>query len=204
MLRDRIYTKAVAWLKVLLPLLALVLLSTMFLLARDSKPSLDLTFLDVFDQNNNVQERLNAPIYSGVTSNGDELTMVAREAQPQGEGLTKAFEVRANLIFDSGENIVLTSPTALLREEEDSVLLDGGVRFDSSTGYILDTQTMTASTERTEAESHGPVHGFGPKGTLDAGKMEISPVGPDEDVQIIFTEGVRMVYLRSTEEKDTE
>jgi hypothetical protein len=67
-------TRTVFWLKVLLPLVALGLLSTLFLLARTADPDLALRYADVDVAELSKEEQVAGPAYSGVTRDGASLT----------------------------------------------------------------------------------------------------------------------------------
>ncbi|MCT4559048.1 MAG: LPS export ABC transporter periplasmic protein LptC [Pelagimonas sp.] len=202
MRRDQVYSKIVTGLKVTLPLVALGLLSSVFLLSRAQRTDLDLTFAGTLDEGEVAQQEVNAPFYAGTTSQGDVVTITAQKAIPREEGLIAAEDLRAQVRLVGGGRLVVTSRGAEMREQDQNLMLQGDVEIESTTGYIMNTEAMTVRTDRVEGESHGPVTGKGPDGTLEAGKMRIQPLETTEDVQLLFTEGVKMVYVLQPLEKD--
>ncbi len=188
------YSRIVAWLKVLLPLVALALLSTLFLLSRSNEPALDVPFAEALGAGETARERIGAPFFSGTTARGDALTMTASAARPQGAGVIEADALSARLLLSDGSRIELRSDRATLEDESRSATLSGDVQITSSNGYVLSTDALWSSIERTEAQSLGPVTGSGPHGTLSAGRMRIEEAAGTGDVQFLFTGGVKLVY----------
>ena len=188
------YSRAVALLKILLPLLALGLLSTLFLFSRSREPAMSMPFADSLSQGETASQQLGAPSFAGTTRRGDMLTMTASRARPSGDGRIEADDLSARLILSGGSQIALASATATLIDETSEVELTGGVTIESSTGYTLTTEGLVSSMSDTSARSLGPVSGSGPAGTLEAGAMEITPTENGSDVQLRFTGGVKLVY----------
>ncbi|KUF10656.1 LPS export ABC transporter periplasmic protein LptC [Pseudoponticoccus marisrubri] len=198
---DGWYSQVIAWLKILLPLVALALLSTIFLLSRSADPVSSVPFADALEQGEIERENVTAPYYAGTTARGDILTMTARSARPEGAGRILAETLEARLQLADGSEIRLDAGSATLRDEDRRARLEGGVQVASSNGYTLTTDVLITGLDAVEAESEGPVAGEGPAGTLEAGKMRIVPSESGEDVQMLFTDGVKMVY-QPRKEKD--
>ena len=70
-------TRIVRWLRVLLPLVALTMLSTMFLFSRGSDVESRIPYAEVDAQAAARDNRIVAPEYSGVTGDGAQLTPVS-------------------------------------------------------------------------------------------------------------------------------
>lgn len=191
---DGLYSRVIAWLKILLPLAALALLSTLFLLSRSTEQVLDVPFAEALRGEGVAREHVSAPYYAGTTESGDSLTMTAKSAAPEGEGLIRAEDLAATLRKSDGSEILLNAVHATLSDHDQTALMEGGVRIESSSGYVLNTETLTSAIDRIEAESGGPVQGEGPLGTIEAGKMRIDSIGEDGGVQLLFTEGVKLIY----------
>lgn len=192
--RDGLYSQVVTFLKVVLPLFALALLSTLFLFSKSREPGTNLPFIDAIRQGDIAREQLGAPSFAGTTERGDMLTMTASRARPDGEGRIAAEDLRAKLILSDGSDVQLTSDQAMLVEAAKEIELSGNVRVTSSTGYVVTTPGLVSSIQQTSARSTGPVSGTGPAGTIEAGALEILPTENGEDVQLRFTGGVKLVY----------
>lgn len=195
------YSRMIAWLKILLPMAALGLLSTIFLLSRDADPASRVPFSQVGLEGDVAREQVTEPYYAGVTSSGASLTMTARSARPSDKiaELLEADELDASIVMPDGSQIDLSAPRATVSDRTGEAELTGGVRIQSSTGYTLTTQSMLTSLDRVEAESRGQVNGDGPLGTLQAGRMQITTPQDSADLHLLFTGGVKLVYLPQTE-----
>lgn len=79
---DNLHSRLVSWLKVVLPLAALAILSTLFLVARTINPDDAIPYADV-DVADRVREpRITAPTWAGITSDGAALSVEAAAARP--------------------------------------------------------------------------------------------------------------------------
>lgn len=190
------YSRYVAMLKLALPLVALALLSTIFLFARDTDPAANIPVGTKADLEGRASEMVTEPSYSGITESGAMLTLSADSARPDPEaaGRVRAEALDAAMSFGDGSRIDLSAPRARLDDGEDRLDLQGGVTIRSSQGYTLSTDALSSALSRIFAESAGPVEGTGPAGTLRAGRMTIEEQGSDGDVRMLFTDGVEMVY----------
>ncbi|PYG29187.1 LPS export ABC transporter periplasmic protein LptC [Pelagimonas varians] len=191
-----LYSHVVAWLKILLPLLALGLLSTIFLLSRSNDPVSKVPFASALQRAGDAAtEMVSSPHYAGSTARGDLVTITAQSARPGFEGIIEAEELDARIQMKDGSELFLHSAAATMREDEQRINFRGGVVITSSTGYVVTTQSMVSSIEYIDVESLAPVKGEGPLGTLEASKMQIKAIDEGDDVQMLFTGGVKMVYL---------
>ena len=194
------YSRIVSWLKLLLPLGALALLSTIFLFARSSDPVENLPVATREGLAGRASEMVTSPSYSGTTDDGAMLTIRAESARPDPdtEGRIRAQALDAAMSFEDGSRIDLSAPEATIDDESDAARLTGGVTIRSSQGYRLTTDALDAALTRVEVESDGPVEGQGPSGTLSAGKMRVeAETGEGADtgaVRLLFTGGVDMIY----------
>jgi lipopolysaccharide export system protein LptC len=189
-----LHSRLIAWAKIVLPLLALGLLSTIFLLSDRREPMETVPFAEALQDGETTREGISGPQYAGKTTRGDLLTMSATRARPQPDGSILAEDLTAAMRLIDGGEILLDALSATLPEDSQTARLQGGVRIRSSAGYVLDTEALTTALDRIEAESLGPVSGAGPLGTLEAGRMRITAPGGDGSVQLLFTEGVKLVY----------
>ncbi len=195
------YSRMVAWLKLLLPLVALGLLSTIFLFARNSDPTADLPIATQRDLAGRQSQMVTEPSYAGVTDSGAMLTVRAGSARPdpETENRVVADRLDAAMEFPDGSRIDLAAPGGALDQDGGTLRLEGGVQIRSSQGYTLETDALVSEMERVAVESDGKVRGKGPAGTLEAGRLRIeeSPGAGDEEdgaVRMLFTDGVDMIY----------
>jgi len=194
---DNFHSTAVAWLKVLLPLAALGILSTLFLVSRTIDPEDAIPFAEVDVQDRIREPRLTAPTWAGMTEDGSALTVTAAEARPSdGAGAdANATTLRAVLDMPGGGRAELVAATGRLDLAAGRLIVEGGVVVTTSTGYTLRTEAMAAALDRTGLTSPGPIAGDGPGGHLSAGSMELTASADAPDIHVmVFKNGVRLLY----------
>lgn len=195
--RDGFHSRLVAWLKILLPLVALALLSTLFLLSRSRDQAAGgLTFAQLDLQERAREELITAPRFSGATRNGHLISFVAKTAKPDPEDghIAHADTLSATIDLTGGAHIAFEAGTAVMNTLEEFADLSGGVTINSSTGYQMQSDTLHTSMAEIAAETFGPVTGTGPPGRIDAGKLLLTSDPVTGDVQILFTNGVKLLY----------
>lgn len=190
---DNRYSRFVQFAKIALPLLALGLLSTMFLLSRSVDLDDALPFYEGIEQIAREQQ-LASPKFSGVTSDGSTISVTADSAKPDLTDPRRmtAVKVTADILTQSGSRFMVTSEEALYDGNQDQLNLAGMVRITTSSGYELQTEELSADLAETGLLAPGPVNGTGPSGTLEAGSMELS--GTSGSQVLVFKGGVKLVY----------
>lgn len=194
---DNLHSTVVAWLKVALPLVALAILSLLFLVSRTIDPADAIPFAEVDIEDRVREPRLTQPTWAGVTDDGAALTIAADEARPEnGTSAANANGVIADLQTPDGGSAKLVAARGMLDQNGQALTVDGGVTITTSTGYRLDTEAMTARLDRTSLVSEGAVSGTAPVGKIDAGSMEITQgQGDAASYLLVFKNGVKLLYL---------
>ena len=188
------YSRLVAWLKVLLPLTALGLLSTLFLLSRNIDPAASIPFAETEIKDRLRDEQITAPFFAGTTTGGD-LVSVSAGTMRMGEGQgNRADDLSAQIDLASGTRVVLFSDMGSFDLVDAQSTLEGDVVITTSTGYKVATDALVANFDTLAVESPGPVTANSPIGTLQAGKMLLKRLPGNENVQLIFTNGVKLLY----------
>lgn len=199
---DHAYTRVVRGLKVMLPLVALVLLSTMFLISRKVDPTAAIALSDQAFRDRISGSQLSDPQYDGNTNTGKSMTVTAQSARPDPDvdGKTYGQVVNAVINLDSGEVMTITADTGIVDEEQDLAVFSGNVHLITTDGYDFKTSQLTSLLSKVEGESAGQVTGFGPPGTLEAGKMFVKTNETTGKVELLFTQGVHLVYTKQKDE----
>jgi len=190
------HTRVVGWLKVALPLAALAILSTLFLVARRIDPEAALPYAEVDVEDLAREPRMTAPTYAGLTSDGAALTLSAKEARPVAEGAPAAAAgLRLALDTPDGARTELVAGTAVMDDDTREIVLSGGVVVTTSTGYRLETTEVAAKLDRTGLESRAPVVATGPAGDIRADRMVLSQDNQTPGSYVlVFNGGVQLVY----------
>lgn len=189
---DNRHSRRVAWLKVVLPLVALAILSTLFLVADRRGTGSQIPYSRAELDRIVNEQRIENPNYAGVTDEGSAVTVAARTVRPetgtpermQADGLIGAIEAAG------GGRFSLSAATGTL--DGRVAVFDGDVVLTSSTGYRVESGRLDLLLRRAEVVSDGPVAATGPPGTLTAGAMTLSRTGDHH--LLSFTDGVELVY----------
>jgi len=190
------YSRTVAWLKVALPIAALAILSTLFLLSRDNNSETAIPFADKEIQERMRDQQVTGPFFSGTTADGDQISFSAVKLTTPGglSGANEAEQVLLRAELSSGTRVLITSAKAQVDIAADRATLQGGVEVTTSTGYRLKTTLLTSLLTSLEIEAPNAVTGEGPIGKLDAGSMTMSLPQKGGGAQLLFTNGVKLIY----------
>jgi lipopolysaccharide export system protein LptC len=188
------YSRLVAWLKVLLPLTALALLSTLFLLSHNIDPVASIPFAQSEVEDRLRGQQLTEPYFSGTTDSGDSVSVAARTMMTESAFDNSVTELTARIDLTSGTRVMLFADAGEFNLTGGASNLRGNVVMTTTTGYTLNTDELTANFDTLMVESPGPVSGIGLFGRLDAGKMRLSKDDATENTHLIFTNGVKLVY----------
>lgn len=188
------YSRLVAWLKVLLPLTALGLLSTLFLLSRNFDPIAAIPFAEAEIKERLRGEQITGPFFSGITDAGDQVTFSARAVRlGKGQG-SRTDDLSVQIDLASGTRVTLSSDMGKFDMASAQLTLHGNVIIATSTGYELKSETLTTNFNILSVESPDAVMGNSPIGTLHAGKMLLERRRGDENAHLNFTNGVKLLY----------
>ncbi len=194
--RDDFHSRLVAWLKILLPVLALGLLSTLFLFSRNIDPTTTIPFARIDLEERAKTEQLTAPEFAGATREGDLIAFRAAAARPDPESNARvlASDLSARIDLATGGQITFTARDGTVDDDEGQATLTGDVVITTSTGYTVRTQQLMSAMKRLYAETPGTVTGDGPPGHITAGRMVLDRAEDRPDAQLLFTDGVKLIY----------
>ncbi|MBK0325751.1 LPS export ABC transporter periplasmic protein LptC [Rhodobacteraceae bacterium F11138] len=196
------YSRRVAFLKVMLPLAALAILATLFLLSRSQDVSTKIPFAETDLSTRMRDQQVTKPFFSGTTAKGEEIIVTADSARPGGADTPgRAVNLTARIKLTDGRQINLKSDTGTLNPLKDAATFIGNVRIDSTTGLVVLTDTLNAALSGIEADTPGTVTAKGPIGDLTAGKMQITSKNEDGNVHMLFKNGVKLIYVPKQSER---
>lgn len=191
---DNAHSRLVAWLKILLPLAALVLLSTLFLVSRRIVPEMSLPYSDVDVAELAREQRLSAPRYSGMTSDGSTLSVTADSALPDPENPNRATATTlvARLDAPDGARTDLTAADGEIDTAKNEMTLHGNVDIRGSSGLHLTTDLLHTAMDDNRIEAPGPVQGDAPMGRISADSMVMT--GENGSYVVVFKGSVKLIY----------
>ncbi len=178
-----------------MPLSALAILATLFLLSRSEDQVATIPFTDADVSARTKGQQVTRPFFSGTTTNGDEIAVTADSARP-GNDTTPgdADNLNARLKTADGQLITLQSDSGSLDPAGDMARFTGNVRIETSTGLVVLTDVLDAALDGIAGSTPGAVTGSGPMGELSAGNMEFSAKSGDGDLHVLFKNGVKLIY----------
>lgn len=196
--RPGLRSRLVGFLKIVLPLFAIGLLSTVFLFQREDQIEGGITFSE--DDRDTMRDGLAvySPKFSGHSEAGDRFFVEAAKAVPdQGSDPNEValIDLSGRTEYKSGLTVNLKAARgkALLKDQQ--LKLEGGIHITTSNGYEGMTNGGVAGLDTGTFVSDGPVTLDGPVGTLEAGLMRIdsgdTEVGSQNQV-FTFENGVRL------------
>lgn len=188
------YSVVVRWVKTLLPVAALGLLSTIFLIARVPSGEISVPYAEIEEIARNP--RISAPQISGMASDGSTVAAQAHAAVPTDEGLT-AQRIDVTLQSTGGTVTHLSAAQGALDENSKTAAMTGLVRLDTSGGYRMETKGLNADLATGRVVSYGALEVRAPFGSLTAGQLIIETPKSSGQQEMIFKDGVRLIYERS-------
>ena len=188
------YSRLVGILKVALPLVALALLSTLFLLSDRIEPGSTIPFAEGEITDRVTGQQVTGPLFSGTTSSGDLVTLRTEQLVQEGGTINQALNLTARIEFVAGGEVALVSDTGSFELGADKARLSGNVLIESSTGYRMRTDVVNARLSEIDIQAPTEVRATGPAGDLTAGSMQITAQGERGGAQLLFTDGVKLIY----------
>ncbi len=193
---DNRYSQFIAWFKILLPVAALALLSTMFLFSGKSAPSNSIPYSEVDIESVVREQRMAAPLFAGVSEDGRSFVISAAQAQPDDSNadVIVASTVESSVQSPAGDTIDIKVGQARINGKNQTAVFSNGASVNTSTGYEITTPEIYANFETNRMETSDSVMANGPLGQLTAGKLVIESTAGGKDLRLLFTDGVKIVY----------
>ncbi|MFU8776422.1 MAG: LPS export ABC transporter periplasmic protein LptC [Roseovarius sp.] len=185
-----------AWIKIILPLTALGLLSTLFLVSRKIDPTQVVSTSKIDIEQRAQDLGATNPRFAGVTKDGDEIRFLAEFARPDRDAPEHliADGVTAQLRLSAGTVIDITSVHAEMQQGKMTASLTGQVHITTSTGYDITTERLNTRLDELHAETPGQVAATGPLGTVTAGRMLLRNNTESAEPELLFMQGVKLIY----------
>ena len=194
---DNFHTRLVNWAKIILPLVALGLLSTLFLLSRKVDLTDQIPISDVDLVQRAHDQGVTNPSFAGVTQGGEEVSFRAHSVRPNpaDPDILLAETALAKLRLNGGGVVDITSQRGTVHQGDMTARLEGDVLFETTTGYVIRTDSINTQFSTLYAETPGPITGSGPPGDLAAGRMLLTSDPETGAANLRFTDGVKLIYM---------
>lgn len=191
------YSRLVAILKVALPMIALGLLSTLFLVSNrltDSTASIPFAKVDLAQRAR--EQQITAPFFSGRTKTGHLVAFAAESARPNPDDPLQSSTTKmdAKINFVDGSQITASSNSATIDNRDHIATLTGAVLLLSSAGYEIRTDELIAYMREARLVSPTTVTSTGAAGTLKAGNLDITTNQDTGETTLFFSNGVKLIY----------
>lgn len=199
------YSRLVSFLKILLPLLALAILSSVFLTQTEDTFEGGLVFSKTDLETLGDGLTIRDPRFTGTSSRGDLFSISAETATPD-RAQPKLIDIVNTVTeakFADGLGVTLTAAKARADLTSQVVTLSGGLRIVTSDGYVILSDGGIADLRAGMVTSSGPVTADGPAGKIEAGRVKFetqsSPAGTGLENRIVkFDNGVRVTITPRT------
>ncbi len=190
------HSKLVFWAKVLLPVAAISILSTLFLVSHSVRPEDAIPYANVDIATLIKEPRLTAPVFASMTADGAALSLKASEATVGTAASSQISNLVGLLETPDGAKTHLTAKEADLDQGGQQALLSGDVVVSNSIGYHIKSQSITVALDQTSVDSPGAITADGPVGTITAGSMHLGLAGSaGSGYVLLFKGGVTLLYL---------
>ena len=197
-----LHTRLVGWAKIILPVLALTLLSSLFLISNRIGPEDAIKYTDAGFIERLDQDRITGATFSGVTASGGTFALRTTEVLPgtatqpgQAPDSGRVNGVSGTLTAKGGAKTDLVADAAQITDSGQQATLTGNVMVKTTTGYQITTDLLQTDQKRGTLTSPGPVRALGPNGTLTADRMTFGPKqdGTPGD-ELLFNGRVKLLY----------
>lgn len=194
---DNFHSQLVGWSKIILPLSALGLLSTLFLFARTNGDTSGIPFAEI--EALAQEQQINAPRFSGVTDDGSIVALSAQTAKldPNNPNRMEAASLKLDLNAADGSKVLITAIDGEIDNAAKIAQLNGLARLETSTGFTMETNGLVADLQTGVISSNGSLEVRAPFGEITAGRVTFQSAQDDLGQQMLFTDGVRLIYTPS-------
>ena len=189
---DNKYSYFVFFAKIFLPISALLILSTLFLLVKFSDSSQIVSISDIGTDRDIANQKITSPIYSGLTDDASILEFSSRTISPGILNSKKVYakDVVAKITTPNGSIYEVYSKKGSYNDKTSTVDLKKDVIVHMPEGYKIFTDNLSTHIKKTLLESPTPIVAESPLGILKAGNMLI--IEKNNQHLLIFKKGVTL------------
>ena len=198
------YSRAVKWAKFIMPVIAIILLASVFIFGKEDALRSGTISIDADTINLTTDQKITNPQFSGLTNLGDSFILKAIEAMPDSPTPEKIDLISPSLEFDAlrGVGFRISSKNGSVNFIKQSAELNGNVYIDMTNGYKAMSEKIQLDLKLGNLIAPGSVEANGPYGKIIAGSMELFKDFDNKTSQVNgnlnFYDGVTLIYLPST------
>jgi len=178
----------------LLPILALGMLSTIFLFSGKVDVTQSLPYAKLNIAEIVREQRITKPYFSGVSYNDTEITLSAAYASSdtQNADILNITDLSIILTSKHAKTVRITAGLGTLDATKQKVTVSKDVYLTAMPDFWLKTNSLTVDLQQGVATADTMFQSVTALGTINAGNMIVKTITNDQ--QIIFTNGVRLIY----------
>ena len=193
---DDSYSAFIAWVKTLLPIAALGMLSTIFLFSGKIDVTKSLPYAELNVAEIVRDQRITKPYFTTISENGTEVALSAAyaSADPNIKDIYNVSEPSIVLKSSTGRQARITAGFGKMNSTSQQAIVSQGVTVSAAPGFWVTTNNLNIDFEQATVRSKGLFEGVTPIGAIQAGKMFMQMAADDR--QIVFTNGVDLIYQR--------
>lgn len=188
------YSRFVALMKILLPLIALAVLGTVFLFTSKNTIKSGLSFsrsdMAALEAGNFIRN----PQIDGQTPNGTLFYLTADEIKPQADNSNRLAVTSLKGMFDfsTGGSVHISANMAMMDAQAQTITFTTGGKVESADGTVAEVQTLFVNLITGEIRGTG-IEANGPLGHISADDFRIDSKQNENHV-LWFENNVRMLY----------
>jgi lipopolysaccharide export system protein LptC len=198
MLKADKYSTLVAIFKVMLPCLALIILSALFLLPDNRTKIQALNTIDNSTLNIVKNSGVNKPSFKGTLASGSNLELYATEIMTKNndKNIIEINEISARLELNRNNWAIASAKKGVVNISEQTAEMVGKVSVKGSNGVLIETSDLKVFYAKSLVKTEGAVFMKGPFGTIKAGSAEFYDMNQNSGIGyvLLFNKGVKMQY----------
>jgi lipopolysaccharide export system protein LptC len=199
------YSRIVAVLKLALPLVALGLLASIFLVQTDDNIG-GVVFSPGDVQALGDGLRISNPVFTGTTRGEDRFRFTAALVEPDAAPPQRAAitDLAGTLELRDGPIVTLSAATGDLDVPSQRLDMSGKVVIETSDGYKIDAERATLDLRAGAFVAGDRVLSTGPLGSITSGSLHVAPASESGEARrFSFGNGVKLIYDPPDEERGT-
>ncbi|MFK7943108.1 MAG: hypothetical protein AB8B85_09380 [Paracoccaceae bacterium] len=191
----RQYSRTVRWMKVLLPVGAVVLIILIFLSGK-TRDAVVATENSMNAAALGAGLKLENPRFAGMTDSGEPFVVTAVSALPDGAmpDLVELDRPSGEMKMSDGRTLNATSAEGQFYRISERLVLEGAVRLVTSDGYLVETERVDVDLAGRTAIAPNAFSATGPAGTLKADGARMETSDAEKAVVLRFEGNVKVTF----------